>query len=61
MLLAIRAAAPGLVELVLQPPLQAAARFGLVTLARRTEAPALEWVRAVMDQHLVDAGGAVGR
>ncbi len=53
-LLAVRAAAPDLVELKLTPPLDATARFGLVTLARRTESPALELVRAVMRQHLRD-------
>ena len=37
-LLAIRAAAPDLEELKLAPALDATARFGLVTLARRTEA-----------------------
>lgn len=53
-LLAVRAAAPDLVELALHPPLAATARFGLVTLARRTEAPALEIVRDLMRQRLVD-------
>lgn len=53
-LLAVRAAAPDLVELTLTPPLNATARFGLVTLARRTEAPALALVRDLMQQHLRD-------
>jgi DNA-binding transcriptional LysR family regulator len=53
-LLAIRAAAPDLVELKLTPPLDATARFGLVTLARRTESPALALVRALMRQRLRD-------
>jgi DNA-binding transcriptional LysR family regulator len=53
-LLAVRAAAPDLVELKLTPPLNATARFGLVTLARRTESPALELVRALMRQRLRD-------
>jgi DNA-binding transcriptional LysR family regulator len=53
-LLAVRAAAPDLVELKLTPPLDATARFGLVTLARRTESPALELVRAVMRERLRD-------
>ena len=53
-LLAVRAAAPDLVELTLTPALDATARFGLVTLARRTEAPALEIVRSLMRQRLVD-------
>ncbi len=50
--LAIRAAAPGLVELKLRPELDATARFGLVTLARRTEPAALAAVRALMQQLL---------
>lgn len=53
-LLAIRAAAPDLVELKLTPALDATARFGLVTLARRTEAPALALVRGLMRQRLRD-------
>jgi DNA-binding transcriptional LysR family regulator len=53
-LLAIRAAAPDLVELKMQPALNATARFGLVTLRRRTAPPALAAVRALMVQLLVD-------
>ncbi len=53
-LLAIRKAAPGLVELDLSPPLDATARFGLVTLAGRAEAPALAIVRQVMREWLHD-------
>lgn len=53
-LLAIRAAAPDLLELPMQPPLDATARFGLVTLRRRTLPPALAAVRALMAQWLVD-------
>lgn len=53
-LLAIRAAAPDLVELKLQPALAATARFGLVTLSRRTMPPALAVVRALMAQLLID-------
>lgn len=53
-LLAIRAAAPDLVELKLRPALAATARFGLVTLRRRTQAPGLAAVRALMVQLLVD-------
>jgi DNA-binding transcriptional LysR family regulator len=61
-LLAIRAAAPELIELTLQPELGATARFGLVTLARRTEPPALGAVRALMLQLLRDdAASATGR
>ena len=54
-LLAIRAAAPDLVELKMKPPLAATARFGLVTLRRRTAPPGLAIVRALMEQCLVDA------
>lgn len=53
-LLAIRAAAPDLVELNVRPALAATARFGLVTLRRRTTPPALALVSALMAQHLVD-------
>ena len=53
--LAVRAAAPDLVELRLQPPLDASARFGLVTLARRTEPLALAAVRQLM-QRLLQPG-----
>lgn len=53
--LAIRAAAPTLVELTLRPALDATARLGLVTLARRTEAPLLPIVRALMNERLHDA------
>ena len=53
-LLAIRAAAPDLVELNLQPAIAATARFGLVTLARRTEPLGLVMVRDLMAQLLRD-------
>jgi DNA-binding transcriptional LysR family regulator len=53
-LLAVRAAAPTLVELPVRPVLDIAARFGLVTLARRTEAPLLHLVRELMAQRLRD-------
>lgn len=53
-LLAIRAAAPDLVELALQPALDATARFGLVTLRRRTPPPGLGLLRALMSQCLAD-------
>ena len=53
-LLAVRAAAPDLVELPVQPALDTRARFGLVTLRRRTEAPGLGVVRALMTQRLRD-------
>lgn len=54
-LLAIRAAAPTLVELPMRPALEATARLGLVTLARRTEAPLLGIVRELMQERLRDA------
>ena len=53
-LLAIRGAAPDLVELVLKPALNAQARFGLVTLAGRAEAPALPIVRQLMEALMHD-------
>jgi DNA-binding transcriptional LysR family regulator len=53
-LLAIRAAAPGLVELKMDPPLDGVARFGLVTLRRRTEAPALVILRTLMQALMRD-------
>jgi len=56
--LAIRAAAPELIELTLRPELDATARFGLVTLARRTEPPALAAVRTLMRQLLHDVPAA---
>lgn len=48
-LLAIRACAPHLVELPLQPPLRAQARFGLVTIANKAEALFLPEIRRLMD------------
>ncbi|MFC5607214.1 LysR family transcriptional regulator [Variovorax soli] len=53
-LLAIRAAAPKLVELDMRPALQRVARFAMVTLARRTEAPALPILRELADALLRD-------
>lgn len=53
-LLAIRAAAPDLVELKMKPPMERTARFGLVTLRRRTPAPGLATVRALMQELLHD-------
>ena len=44
----IRAIAPDLVELRMDPPMRGVARFGLVTLRQRTEAPALPIVRELM-------------
>lgn len=53
-LLAIRAAAPELRELDMRPALSRVARFAVVTLARRTEAPALPILRALADELLRD-------
>jgi DNA-binding transcriptional LysR family regulator len=52
--LAIRAAAPDLVELKLAPALDATARFGLVTLRRRTVPAGLAVVQTLMARLLVD-------
>ncbi len=51
-LLAIRAAGSDLVELTMKPALDATARFALVTLAGRSEAPALPIVRRLMQELL---------
>jgi DNA-binding transcriptional LysR family regulator len=56
--LTIRAAAPDLVELPVLPALNATARFGLVTIASRTEPPLLGKVRALMQAVLRDPGCA---
>ena len=53
--LTIRASAPDLVELPVLPPLNAKARFGLVTIASRTEPPLLHKVRALMREILKDS------
>lgn len=53
--LAIRAAAPDLVELPISPALQAKARFGLVTVASRSEPPLLDKVRTLMRDILRDS------
>lgn len=53
--LTIRAAAPDLIELPLSPALNVNARFGLVTIAARTEVPLLPKVRALMAHVLKDA------
>ena len=54
-LIAIRAAGPDLVELAMAPALDATARFAMVTLAGRSEAPALAIVRRLMQDLLQDA------
>jgi DNA-binding transcriptional LysR family regulator len=53
--LTIRAAAPDLIELPMSPPLNAKARFGLVTIASRTAPPLLDKVRALMQAILRDS------
>lgn len=53
--LTIRASAPDLVELPLTPPLNTKARFGLVTIASRTEPLLLGKVRALMHEILKDS------
>ena len=52
--LAIRASAPDLVELPISPALNANARFGLVTIASRTEPPMLGKVRGLMREVMRD-------
>ena len=54
-LIAIRAAGSDLVELTMKPALNATARFAIVTLAGRSEAPALPIVRRLMQDLLRDA------
>ncbi len=54
-LIAIRAAGRDLVELTMKPALNATARFAVVTLAGRSEAPALAIVRGLMKPLLRDA------
>jgi DNA-binding transcriptional LysR family regulator len=53
-LIAIRAAGPDLAELTMKPALNSTARFALVTLAGRSEAPALPIVRELMRKWLRD-------
>lgn len=53
-LLAIRAAGSDLVELAMKPALHVNARFSMVTLAGRSEAPALSIVRQMMHELLRD-------
>ncbi|MEJ8814625.1 LysR family transcriptional regulator [Variovorax ureilyticus] len=54
LLLAVRAAAPDLAELPLAPALETGGSFGIVTLARRSEATALDVVRRLVEQLLHD-------
>ncbi len=53
-LLAVRAVAPGLVELPMEPAVGASARFGLVTLAGRSPAAAMPLLRDALREHLHD-------
>lgn len=53
-LLAIRAAAPDLVELQMTPPMVGVARLGLVTLRKRAQVPTLPIVRELMQSLLHD-------
>jgi DNA-binding transcriptional LysR family regulator len=53
-LIAIRAAAPELVELTLKPGMHTTARFGIVTLARRAEPPSLPLVRTLVRELMQD-------
>ena len=54
--LTINAAAPGLVQLPMSPPLAATARFGLVTLAQRQPAPALRILREQLPRWVAGNG-----
>lgn len=56
--LTAHAAAEGLVPLDTAPPLAATARFGLVTLAQRQEAPALRILREWLARWVVQNGAA---
>ena len=53
-LLAVRVAAPDLVELPMVPGEITTALFGLVTLAGRSEAPAMPIVRTLVQELLKD-------
>jgi DNA-binding transcriptional LysR family regulator len=55
--LSILAAAPDLLPLVVQPALDATARFGLVTLAQREPAPALRIVREQLPGWIAEVSG----
>lgn len=57
-LLAVRASAPGLVELAMAPPMDIGARLGLVTLARRSAPQTLDLVRALMARQLAEPAAA---
>lgn len=53
------AAAEGLVPLAMTPPLEATARFGLVTLAQRQEAPALRILREQLPRWVAEFGAGL--
>ncbi|HEX7866160.1 MAG TPA: LysR family transcriptional regulator [Variovorax sp.] len=53
-LFAIRAAAPDLVELPVKPAITTRAHFGLITLAGRTDVPALSMLRGLIAKVLHD-------
>ena len=57
--LTANAAAEGLVTLRMTPALDATARFGLVTLARRQEAPALRILREQLPRWVEEFGGSL--
>lgn len=52
--LAIRALAIDLVRLPVMPPMTATARFGLVTLANRSQAPSLSLLRQILPQWIAE-------
>jgi DNA-binding transcriptional LysR family regulator len=60
-LIAIRAAGPDLAELAMKPALNATARFAVVTLAGRSEAPALTIVRRLVQELLAGTSGSPPR
>lgn len=53
-LLAIRNSALGLEEIVVDPPLNATAKFGFVTIENRTESPLLQHVREFIQKDLAE-------
>lgn len=59
-LLAVRAVAPELAELRMDPPMRSTARFGLVTLRQRSQAPALAILRELMAQRMAGHAGYEG-
>lgn len=53
--LTVEAAARSLVPIPVDPPMEARGRFGLVTVARRAQAPAMDVVRELIDCWLRDS------